>query len=389
MIMPLEREEDRRTREKGKAMTAETILIVENDESLIEVLDQSLRYAGYSVRRAQNGLGALCLPFEYKVDLILLGRDLACEDGGEVTRRLRRGNRTYYLPILLLIPREEISKEESVDLGGADGYVAVPADLDEIISKVRAVLEDRKAHDRARELLCARINEDVEGMLNEVIQKTFQGRADEMLGRLSEGLVDLLEQKAREGLEGKVEQLASEEFARRVDEIVRASAETVVDEVANEVVTRISSDAVEDKSEAMMGRLEREELPALVQRVAEESLRALQPEIVQRVQQEARKMLVEDITANLPKLVKDMVARALPGAASEQLPKILGDRIQEGVDAELARQLPKRMENEVVGKMRQLARKELKRYFLLWISIAVAVLIAASGVITWIVKTRN
>lgn len=100
-------------------------------------------------------------------------------------------------------------------------------------------------------------------------------------------------------------------------------------------------------------------------------------------------MLVEDITANLPKLVKDMVARALPGAASEQLPKILGDRIQEGVDAELARQLPKRMENEVVGKMRQLARKELKRYFLLWISIAVAVLIAASGVITWIVKTRN
>jgi DNA-binding response OmpR family regulator len=367
-------------------MTAETILIVENDESLMEVLHQSLRYAGYAVRKSQNGLGALCLPFEYEVDLILLGHDLAGMNGGEVSRRLRRGNRTYYLPILLLVPQDRIPEKERVDRWGADGYLAVPTDLDEVVAKVRAVLEDRKVHNRAKEILYAKISEDVEGMLEETIQNTFKDRADEMLGRLSEGLVDLLEQKAKEGLEGRVQQLASEEFGVRVDEMVRASADTVVEEVANETVTRISSDVIEDKSEAMMGRLEREDLPALMQRVAKDSLQGLQPEIVQRVRQEAQRILAEDITQNLPKRVKDMVVKALPGAASEQLPRILEEKVREGVHAELAKELPKQMANEVVGTMRQLARKELKRYFIRWILIGVAVLTAASGAVTWIVR---
>jgi two-component system OmpR family response regulator len=120
-----------------KEMPNIVVLIVEDDQSLLSVLEYNLAKEGYNVVTAADGVEALEAARRVKPDLIILDIMLPKMNGFEVCRILRK---EMTIPILMLTAREdEIDKVVGLDLG-ADDYVTKPFGMRELLARVRAML---------------------------------------------------------------------------------------------------------------------------------------------------------------------------------------------------------------------------------------------------------
>ena len=118
-------------------MSGQTILVVDDEPSISEVVSLYLRRAGYQVRVAHDGTAALAALEAALPDLVVLDLMLPGVDGMEITRRLRAVGDT---PIIMLTARrEETDRILGLEMG-ADDYVVKPFSPQELVSRVRAVL---------------------------------------------------------------------------------------------------------------------------------------------------------------------------------------------------------------------------------------------------------
>jgi DNA-binding response OmpR family regulator len=118
-------------------MVEATILVVDDEASIVEVVSLYLSRAGYAVESAHDGRSALRAMAARMPDLVVLDVMLPEVDGLEITRRLRAEGNT---PIILLTARrEETDRILGLELG-ADDYVVKPFSPQELVSRVRAVL---------------------------------------------------------------------------------------------------------------------------------------------------------------------------------------------------------------------------------------------------------
>ena len=114
-----------------------SILVVEDEPSIAEVVSLYLGRAGYDVRTVGDGLAALDEVERHEPDLIILDLMLPKLDGYEVTRRVRARGDT---PIIMLTARKsEVDRIAGLEMG-ADDYVVKPFSAQELVSRVRAVL---------------------------------------------------------------------------------------------------------------------------------------------------------------------------------------------------------------------------------------------------------
>ncbi|MCL0034743.1 response regulator transcription factor [Dehalococcoidia bacterium] len=118
-------------------MSAGKILIVEDEETLLEVLRYNLDKEGYTVVTAADGIQALNSARSESPDLIILDIMLPQLDGFEVCRILRKD---ITVPILMLTAKEEeIDKVLGLELG-ADDYMAKPFSMRELKARIKAIL---------------------------------------------------------------------------------------------------------------------------------------------------------------------------------------------------------------------------------------------------------
>ena len=115
-----------------------TILIVEDDASLMLGLQENLAVAGYRVLTSVTGPDGLRLALEKKPDLILLDVMLPGMTGYEVCRALR--DKKLGIPVVMLTARkEEGDKLTGFDVG-ADDYVTKPFSIKELLARLKAIL---------------------------------------------------------------------------------------------------------------------------------------------------------------------------------------------------------------------------------------------------------
>ncbi len=125
-------------------MSGETILIVDDEPTIVEVVGLYLQREGFQVRTAANGNAALQAIEQQRPDLVVLDLMLPGLNGLEVTRRLRASGE---LPIIMLTARtEEADRVVGLELG-ADDYVTKPFSARELVARVKAVL--RRTHSEA------------------------------------------------------------------------------------------------------------------------------------------------------------------------------------------------------------------------------------------------
>ena len=125
-----------------------TILIIDDDPKLIDMLRRTLAYEGYRVLTAVDGHEALAKAQVERPDLIVLDWLMPGLDGIEVTRRLRAADAT---PILMLTARDAVEdRVEGLD-AGADDYLVKPFAPAELLARIRALLRraEPAANDKA------------------------------------------------------------------------------------------------------------------------------------------------------------------------------------------------------------------------------------------------
>jgi DNA-binding response OmpR family regulator len=118
-------------------MSGETILVVDDEPTIVEVVELYLQREGFRVITASDGASALQLVSERKPDLIILDLMLPGLNGFEITQRLRAAG---HIPIIMLTARsEEADRVVGLELG-ADDYVTKPFSPRELVARVKAVL---------------------------------------------------------------------------------------------------------------------------------------------------------------------------------------------------------------------------------------------------------
>ena len=115
---------------------AKTILIVEDEKNIVDILSFNLGREGYATLEAYDGEAGLQLALEQDPDLILLDLMLPGMDGFDVCRSVREHGRAT--PIIMLTAREEeTDKVLGLELG-ADDYITKPFSMRELLARVKA-----------------------------------------------------------------------------------------------------------------------------------------------------------------------------------------------------------------------------------------------------------
>lgn len=113
-----------------------TVLIVEDEQNIVDILSFNLEREGYDTLEAYDGNTGLQLALEQNPDLVLLDLMLPGMDGFEVCRRIRETGSA--VPILMLTAREEeTDKVLGLELG-ADDYITKPFGMRELLARVKA-----------------------------------------------------------------------------------------------------------------------------------------------------------------------------------------------------------------------------------------------------------
>jgi two-component system response regulator ResD len=127
------------TRPAAEDHSGASVLVVDDEPTIGEVLARYLRRAGYETRVARDGAQALALAAAKRPDLVLLDIMLPGVDGLEVMRRLRGSDRDRVAVIMLTAKGEESDRVLGLRLG-ADDYVVKPFSPAELLARVDAVL---------------------------------------------------------------------------------------------------------------------------------------------------------------------------------------------------------------------------------------------------------
>jgi two-component system, OmpR family, response regulator len=123
------------TRVDGTPLRA---LVVDDEESLTDLLSMALRYEGWDVKFAGDGQKALTIAREFRPDVIVLDVMLPDIDGFQVLTRLR--NDGMQTPILFLTAKDSLDDRIAGLTVGGDDYVTKPFSLEELVARLRGLI---------------------------------------------------------------------------------------------------------------------------------------------------------------------------------------------------------------------------------------------------------
>jgi len=139
-----------------------TILLIEDEKNIAELVRYNLEQEGYRVLSARDGEVGLQVVERERPDLILLDVLLPRLDGLEVCRKLKQSQMGCHIPVIMLTAKaSESDKVAGLELG-ADDYVTKPFSPRELVARIRAVLRRREALTEAPRFHCGQLEADWE-----------------------------------------------------------------------------------------------------------------------------------------------------------------------------------------------------------------------------------
>lgn len=119
-----------------------TIVVVDDEPSIRELVSASLHFSGFDVKTASNGTEAIDVITQTNPDLVVLDVMLPDIDGFTVTRRIRQQG--VEAPVLFLTARDDTQDKVMGLTVGGDDYVTKPFSLEEVVARIRAILRRTK-----------------------------------------------------------------------------------------------------------------------------------------------------------------------------------------------------------------------------------------------------
>jgi DNA-binding response OmpR family regulator len=126
------------TRSQGRAK----VLIVDDEPDIVLSLGKRLRFAGYDIGSASDGMEATKMAIKMQPDVIILDIGMPCGDGHTVAERLRSNTGTMFAQIIFLTARvAEADRKKAMD-AGAYGYLTKPFKSEELLQMIENALAD-------------------------------------------------------------------------------------------------------------------------------------------------------------------------------------------------------------------------------------------------------
>ena len=124
------------------------VLLAEDFEDARELYRDYLEYSGFTVRTANNGREAIEQAVALQPDIILMDASMPVLDGWQATRELKTNPTTMHIPVLALTAHAfDDARREAEDVG-CDGFVTKPCLPDDLVIRIRAILERGKKKKR-------------------------------------------------------------------------------------------------------------------------------------------------------------------------------------------------------------------------------------------------
>jgi len=114
------------------------VLVVDDEPSLADLLTMAIRYEGWEVKTAHDGLGAVRIARDFKPDACVLDIMLPDINGLEVMRRVRDDNPDT--PVLFLTAKDAVEDRIAGLTAGGDDYVTKPFSLEEVVARLRGLM---------------------------------------------------------------------------------------------------------------------------------------------------------------------------------------------------------------------------------------------------------
>ena len=129
-----------------------SILVVDDDPAIREMVGMVLTRAGYDILEAGSALEARQIIASRKPDLILLDWMLPGQSGFEFARQLHSDNAHSPPPVIMLTARDQEADKIAALDAGADDYVSKPFSVSELLARIKAVLRRTTQHDNKEQL---------------------------------------------------------------------------------------------------------------------------------------------------------------------------------------------------------------------------------------------
>lgn len=123
------------------------VLIVEDSQESIDLLVYFLKPTGYEIMTAGDGIEAIQMIEKAPPDIILLDIMLPKMDGFQVCERLKKNDRTFHIPIVMITALKDLKDKIRALEAGADDFISKPFDSVELLARVRSLLRLKFYHD--------------------------------------------------------------------------------------------------------------------------------------------------------------------------------------------------------------------------------------------------
>lgn len=121
-------------------MADKTILVVDDEKDLLDLIEYNLKKEGFNVIKAENGEEGIERAKKFNPDLVLMDIMMPKMDGMEAVEKMRKDDQLKSIPIIFLTARsDEKTEVEGLNKGG-DDYITKPISTTKLISRIKAVL---------------------------------------------------------------------------------------------------------------------------------------------------------------------------------------------------------------------------------------------------------
>lgn len=121
-------------------MANKTILVVDDEQDILDLIEYNLKKEGFKVLKAENGEKGIEIAKEYKPDLVLLDIMMPKMDGLETVELIRKDEELKRTPVIFLTARSDEKTEiESLNKGG-DDFISKPISTTKLVSRIKAVM---------------------------------------------------------------------------------------------------------------------------------------------------------------------------------------------------------------------------------------------------------